>query len=464
MRRPATAPCVSLFVLTALAAIPLAAADGDLDPSFDADGFHRYAEAASFSFTSAIVAPDGATVVFGAIPATGAPAFHWRRLEIGSISSLCTFVPPGTDIVRPQGATFDAEGRLLLLAHVRLSGDSKFSLGVLRYVYPACDLDETLGGDGYVVHAPALAGFSERYAAGLATARWLIFPPSNYGRRILVAFTMQATNGSYSAFLLRLLHDGALDTGFGGGDGVAPVGDDWFATGIGRTPDARFVVAGQTGGSDADTVVRRFDRDGALDPAFGNSGTARVDLTPSGGSEDALGAVSIGADGRIWLAGRTWSGSPADAVAAVAVLSAGGVLDPSFSGDGWRTFAIAGAPRTRFRAASAQGDGRVLVAGDFEDPATASDDEAFVARFTRAGALDSSFAAAGVRSFALDGVEAGEDLGTAVAIRPDGRLWVAGSTATDDGFGGTAYRPFVALLRNALIFADSFERGSIFAW
>src|SRR5690606_30204292 len=126
--------------------------------------------------------------------------------------------PPGTDSVQVRGAAFDADGRLLLLAHVRLSGDSEFSLGVLRYHYPACDLDETLGGDGYVVHAPALAGFSERYAAGLATARWLIFPPSNYGRRILVAFSMQATNGSYSAFLLRLLHDGALDTGFGGGD------------------------------------------------------------------------------------------------------------------------------------------------------------------------------------------------------------------------------------------------------
>ena len=79
--------------------------------------------------------------VFGAIPATGAPAFHWRRLEVGTISALCTFLPPGTDIVRPGGAAFDAEGRLLLLAHVRLSGDSEFSLGVLRYAYPACDLD-----------------------------------------------------------------------------------------------------------------------------------------------------------------------------------------------------------------------------------------------------------------------------------------------------------------------------------
>lgn len=464
MRRPTAPPFAALFVLASLQALPLTAADGDLDPSFDGDGFHRYADPLSFSHTAAIVAPDGALVVFGSIPVTGAPAFHWRRLEVGAISPLCTFLPPGTDVVQARGAVFDAEGRLLLLANVRPAGESEFALGLVRFLYPACDPDETFGGDGYVVHAPVVASHSQRYAAGLATARWLILPPTLYGRRVLVAFSMEASGGGYSAFLLRLLHDGAIDTGFGGGDGVAPVGDDWFATGIARTPDSRFVVAGQTGGSDADTVVRRFDRDGGLDSSFGDGGTASVDLTPSGGSEDALGAVSIGADGRIWLAGRTWSGSTSDAVAAIAVLSAGGILDPSFSGDGWRTFAIAGAPNTRFRAASAQGDGRVLVTGNFEDPATAGDDEAFVARFTRAGALDSSFAAAGVRSFALDGIEAGEDLGTAVANRPDGRLWVAGSTAIDDGFGGTHYRPFVALLRNALIFADSFERGSTAAW
>jgi len=269
MRRPATAPCVSLFVLTALAAIPLAAADGDLDPSFDADGFHRYAEAASFSFTSAIVAPDGATVVFGAIPATGAPAFHWRRLEIGSISSLCTFVPPGTDIVRPQGATFDAEGRLLLLAHVRLSGDSKFSLGVLRYVYPACDLDETLGGDGYVVHAPALAGFSERYAAGLATARWLIFPPSNYGRRILVAFTMQATNGSYSAFLLRTT---ARSTP---ASAAATASRRWATTGSRPASGARPTPASSSPVRPADpTPTRSFAGSTATAPSTPPSATA----------------------------------------------------------------------------------------------------------------------------------------------------------------------------------------------
>ena len=456
-------PRFALALLAAAAPACLRAADGDLDPLFDGDGLFVYVPDGPYSRTRALGAPDGAAVVFGDLPVTGAPAFHWRRLDPSGISPPCTFQPPGADLVQVRDATFDADGRLLLLADVRLNGQSERGLGVARYLYPACVPDAELDGDGYVHHAPAPAGLSGTFGAAISTARWTLLPPL-WNHRILVAFSMQDASSTWYALLLRLRDDGTLDTGFGGGDGIAQAGE-LFAHALRRDLAGGFLLAGVVEDpSDSDTVVRRFDRDGALDTLFGESGTATLDLSPSGASHDELGALSVGPDGRIWLAGRTHTGSTSEADAAIAVLRADGAPDPGFSGDGWRLFEVAGAPFTSFRSVVAQGDGRVLAAGNFENPAEPDDEEALVVRFDGSGALDPVFGPGGVRVFAFDGVPGGDDAAAAVVVRPDGRLWVAGSTEADDGFGDTVFPPFLALLRNGYLFADGFERGSTGAW
>ncbi|MBP1642680.1 MAG: hypothetical protein H6Q03_1349 [Acidobacteria bacterium] len=454
------------LALAALAERRGLAADGDLDPDFDGDGVYRYSDPASFSMTESVLAPDGAAVVSGALPVTGAPALHWRRITDSQASPLCTYLPPGASSVRPAGATFDSLGRLVLLAGVQFGPGTEHSLLVARFLYPACALDGELDGDGVALHAPELAGYDGRFAGGVATAAWQVFP-TIFTRRILIAYSARSGGSPVpDTFLLRLRDDGTLDTGFGGGDGLLLLAAERVPLELTPALDGSFLLLAVTDDAafDADASVLRFDRDGALDAGFGSAGEARLDLSPSGSSTDAFSAIAVAPDGRIALGGRTDLDAATDWQGAVALLQANGQPDPGFSADGWRTFTVAGAQTTRARSVVVQGDGKLLVAGSHTDPADDGDDEGLVARFSRSGALDATFGSSGIRSLAFDHVPAGEDLATGVSVRPDGRIWVAGSTAVDDGFGDQHYRPYVARLVNSYVFADGFERGSRANW
>src|SRR5690349_8506074 len=74
---------------------------------------------------------------------------------------------------------------------------------------------------------------------------------------------------------------------------------------------------------------------GALDPAFGTAGVARVAMS-GGGAGAATGAV-LDAGGRVVTVGRSDRGD-----FAIARFSADGLLDPEFSGDGRLTLSFGG--------------------------------------------------------------------------------------------------------------------------
>jgi uncharacterized delta-60 repeat protein len=129
--------------------------------------------------------------------------------------------------------------------------------------------------------------------------------------------------------------------------------------------------------------------------------------------DDATGVV-IQADKRIVVAGKLRDGTPA-----VWRLAADGSLNLAFG--------TAGVCRLPFAAGTAPvlaPDGSVLVAGTVYDPdADIYATDVAAVRLTAGGVVDSSFGTAGV---AL----AGADLGSArsIAVRPDGRVVVGGST------------------------------------
>jgi uncharacterized delta-60 repeat protein len=350
----------------------------------------------------------------------------------------------------------------MLLAGSLEVGTADPVVGVLRYLYPDCTLDPDFDGGGFATHAIGQPGLELAAVAGVETARW--FDLGFFRNRILVAITARDASLVPSAHLMRLQLDGTLDTGFGGGDGVADLATDRFASAFARAHDGRYLVAGMTsdGTGQGRGFVAKLDRDAVPDAGFGTAGEAIVDLP--GSSADRFDALAVGPDGRIALAGDVDGASPVEEVAAVAVLRANGTLDTSFSGDGWTTWGRAGAERTDFRGAAFDGKGRLLLAGRASDPADPSDDEAFALRFGRYGGVDGSFGAAGQVYFAIDDVPQGEDMGTAAARAADGRLWIAGSTQVETAPGQSDYRPFVALLTNSLIFADGFERASTANW
>jgi uncharacterized delta-60 repeat protein len=458
-----------ILIVALFAALPAFAADGDYDPAFDGDGIHFYASPGSYG-SAMLRAPDDAVVIWGTrSEATSASEVHWRRIAVGGVGTLCTFTPPGAEFLAARGAAFDPDGRLLIAVAVDFGAGTV--LGVLRVLYPACDLDSAFDG-GFATHALDLGPGGATEIVGVAAARWYEpFPLQR--RRVLVAIA-RAGDGTFvrDTWLVRLLDDGQLDSGFGGGDGVAMIAPGRFARGLAGGLDGKFLIPGliQAGG-DEDTFVLRIDRSGVPDPGFGTGGEAVVDFTPAGVSSDDLTRISAAPDGRIVLAGATdFDAQPGVFThrGAVAVLRSNGTPDTSFSADG-RTFTAAFGYSTRATAAVMQGDGRILLSAWTQDgpslpfDGVGPDGFGHVLRLARHGPLDSTFGTDGRVDFDWDLVPDGADGAQGVALAEDGRIWVEGAVETPVS-GGTDQRVWVARLANSYLFADGFERGSAAGW
>ena len=112
-----------------------------------------------------------------------------------------------------------------------------------------------------------------------------------------------------------------------------------------------------------------------------------------GNNADFIAAALPQADGKIVMAGYAVSGANQSKIALKRLL-ANGAYDPNFNGVGYSTAAlVSGTYASNFpylRAAALDAQGRILVAGS-----TATDSCSYVGRFTANGALDSTFGSGG---------------------------------------------------------------------
>ena len=331
-------------------------------------------------------------------------------------------------------------------------------LGVIVLVAPAPadgapgDLDPSFGAGGIV-----------RAGDAVSTANAIAVQPDG---RIVVAGSTAGTPG-FDWRLVRLNPDGTLDASFGtGGVVTTDFGGDYdIATAVALQPDGRIVVAGYEGddsGVDRDFAVARFSADGSLDASFGAGGRVTANLTqgpddaqdvvlqpdgkivvagiagsqfgllrlnPDGTGDASFGAgggvrtdvgglafvtsVVLQADGRIVVGGSSSTG-PSGTFALARHLP-DGRLDPSFGTGGLVRTDVAPGLESVY-AMALQPDGRIVAAG----PMGARDFA--VVRYLASGDVDRSF---GLGGFVFTDF-AGDDIPTAVAVQPDGRIVVAG--------------------------------------
>jgi uncharacterized delta-60 repeat protein len=190
------------------------------------------------------------------------------------------------------------------------------------------------------------------------------------------------------------------------------------ATAMVVQPDGKTIVAGGTtvGGNAA---VYRLNVDGSLDRTFDGDGAVGID---SGGFEEAT-ALALQSDGKIVVAGRTTVGGNA----VVYRLLANGQLDPTFDGDG--RVGIDSGGTEGATGVAVQPDGKIVVVGW-----TTVGSNAAVYRLNANGSFDTTFDGDGAR-----GIDSGGDeLATAVALQPNGKILVAGGTSI--GENATLYR------------------------
>lgn len=192
-------------------------------------------------------------------------------------------------------------------------------------------------------------------------------------------------------------------------------------------------------GSTNDTAVLRIGQadgrgramfsppDGSADTSFGTIGSATASL---GSVADDVYAVDVQDDGGYVVVGTT-SGTSDDV--AVARFTASGALDSSFGSGGVAVTDAGSLTSDHGHAVAVQPDGKILVAGS--SATTAAD--FLLARYTSAGALDTSFGSGGIVTTSFG---SGHDDAYGMALQSDGRIVLVGRTANGATFDWAAAR------------------------
>ncbi|WP_327360960.1 calcium-binding protein [Streptomyces sp. NBC_01296] len=299
----------------------------------------------------------------------------------------------GHDIAR------QADGKLVVV------GLSEAGFALARYDTDG-SLDSAFAGDGTV---------TSDFGGGNHSANAVAIQPSD--GKIVVAGTTEvlAEEGGGCCFfsVARYNTDGTLDSGFGNGGlvRVDEFGGSADGADVAVQPDGKIIAAGKGGGGGFALV--RLDAGGNLDPSLGGDGAVVAGFTPAS-PQDAGGTargMALQPDGKIVSVG--YVGNTAFDIGVARYLP-NGSLDPAFSGDGMVTADFGG---TEFgNAVAVQPDGKVVAAGSGGVGVA-------LLRYNADGSPDGGFGTGGRTSVRFPGDGGGAN---AMALQPNGKIVIAG--------------------------------------
>ena len=218
-----------------------------------------------------------------------------------------------------------------------------------------------------------------------------------------------AGHGSVGFAMARYNPNGSLDASFGAGGKVTT--DFNGAGGIALQDDGKIVAVGSAPGFGgySDLALARYNANGSLDTSFGQQGTQITDA--DWGGDDALADVAIGPDGTIATVGQSYCFICSSTTLVLAVYTRDGVpsglhMTNVDSTDSGSSVAI-------------QSDGKIVAAGG-------TIDDFLVARYDSGGSPDPSFSDDGIQTTDFGGA----DGAGGVALQPDGKILVAGTSYT----------------------------------
>lgn len=224
---------------------------------------------------------------------------------------------------------------------------------------------------------------------------------------------------------------GDLDLTFGtGGSVMTNIRGTDAATSVAIQADGKIVVAGHCKAGLV-ICVARYSSDGALDTSFGgSSGTAgSIDTAVNTGKNKASGVV-IQVDGKIVVSGtcdRPSASAPGGFNQEFCLIryTASGALDTSFNATGIVQIPVGINGADLGNAVALQSDGKIVVVGACGAPFIPGSlpDDMCIARFTTAGALDTSFNGTGK---VVTAVKTDSDGAYSVVIQVDGKIVVGG--------------------------------------
>jgi uncharacterized delta-60 repeat protein len=326
--------------------------DGMLDPTFGSAGVvHSAIGQGSDTAYAVTVQQDGKILVAGSALVTGSGLdFALARYNadgrldptFGSAGSVTTAFGPDSDTA--YAVLLQADGKILVGGESnRGSSSSGVDFALARYLADG-SLDASFGNAGKLTTSLAAA-------SGRDTIYALALQQVGGETRIVAA------GGEGDFALARYTDKGELDASFGvGGKKVGVFGS---AIGAARAlqvdSQGRILVAGH---HTNDFALVRLVSDGAFDTGFGSAGKVVTPLSES--NWDAAHAIAVQSDGRIVLGGWVYEGGSSAGNFALVRYTADGALDTSFGSQGKVISDISGpTKRDEIRALVLQTDERV---------------------------------------------------------------------------------------------------------
>jgi uncharacterized delta-60 repeat protein len=301
----------------------------------------------------------------------------------------------GRDTNGAYAVAIQSDGRIVA-AGVASGGAAATGIAVARYNANG-SLDPTFGDGGRVV---------TDFDGSLALASAILVQPDG---KIVVAGQRTPMNSFADFLLVRYTTSGALDQSFGNGGSVSTdFQPGWadLAFGVALAPGGKIVAAGwglpQGAGSPGVIDLARYNPDGSLDTSFGQDGT--VVSRPA--EDNGAFSVVVQPDGKMVVAG---------------FVGLSGLTLLRYSANGTLDLVMTTGPTGYANDVVRQPDGKLVAVGT--TGLSGTDSSFAIARFTRAGRPDKSFHGGEVRTDM-----GGWDIAEAVALQPDGRIVVGGST------------------------------------
>ena len=304
--------------------------------------------------------------------------------------------------------------------------DTAYTVSAANLLAGFSDVD--IATNGQVLSVSALTS-SNGSIVNNGDGTYTITPTANFNGTVTLTYSVidgnggsVAANQSYS--LVAVNNAPALTAG--DGRAIIQVGAAYdAASSMTLQADGKILVAGRSDiGTNSDFSLIRLSTNGSLDTTFDVDGKAIIPVGVGGAFDEAR-SMSLQADGKILLAGNSFNDASGTFDFSLIRLNANGNPDATFDGDGKVLLPIDSDDRGY--SMTLQADGRILVAGYSQRPNDTSYDFNLI-RLNTDGSLDNTFDKDGIAKIA--GRPFTNDFATSVTLQADGKILVAGFSDT----------------------------------
>ena len=327
--------------------------------------------------------------------------------------SLDTTFGTGGKVIAPVGSSHDYgrsvavqdDGKIVVAGYASNGNDMDFAVARFN---PDGSLDSGFGMGGKVL-TPVGSGDDRGHDVAIQSDGGIVVVGSS----------------SDDLAVVRYNPDGSPDSGFGvAGKVVASISSlNDGGNAVVLQSDGKIVVAGRAiVGGNFDIMVARFNTDGSVDDGFGTGGS----VTTAVGTDDDIGCgLALQVDGKIVVGGYARMGSTDDF--AVLRFTTDGAIDSGFGTNGMATTSFGSYDDCCYDVA-VQADGKIVLAGELQ---SGYSPHIALTRYTSQGVLDGSFGNGGIVGTSFSGSTT--EYGRSVAVRSDGKIFVAGGSSQSGG-------------------------------